>query len=260
MLYLVAFPRSGSHWLRTILEYVTGRPSLGCASNIAGDTCLYLRPAFYPILRHVNGAAEPICRKCHPYDLVRTSLNPVNDQVIVVFRNYKECVIRHTMGTDTAFTDIKKQTTMAAMDEYFDVLDWLGVWGGRATVIYYEDLMTHPETVLVPLFKQLGIYTKVMWADFLTKYDELSQVCLAAYDATEGSMTKGRVTNFHASRVDPNFWLDIDARIRSNPNYMRFLGRYLTPRSTSGSGVVTIGGGVGLGEADRGSGDSLTSV
>ena len=79
---LLSYPRSGNTWIRYFIEHVSERPTIGYKEN------------------YKNFDSPLLCKKYHdPIAIKRHGLikDPVeHDGLILVLRNPKECLLRHT--------------------------------------------------------------------------------------------------------------------------------------------------------------------
>ncbi|HUG61719.1 MAG TPA: hypothetical protein VMP03_07730 [Methylomirabilota bacterium] len=93
MLVIASFPRSGNHLVRFMVEYLTGRPTLGCATNpVDVPICRNTFPDDPDVLAHVGG--EPIARKVH---FVReiAPMDPPASRLLLVRRDPTEALLSH---------------------------------------------------------------------------------------------------------------------------------------------------------------------
>jgi len=97
MIFIISFPRSGNQLTRFLLEWFSGRPTLGCCGN-GRDVPLHTKPELKSVLSHVNPKLKPIGSKHHYFDLPKNP-NVESDTVLLILRNYKECVLRHTLSS-----------------------------------------------------------------------------------------------------------------------------------------------------------------
>jgi hypothetical protein len=96
---IASLPRSGNHLIRFIVEYVTGRETLGIHDN---PVDLPLCKGFFPeapdVLKHVSGPA--IGRKAHFADEVVAELAKADiKHLIVIHRHALETVLSHMVKT-----------------------------------------------------------------------------------------------------------------------------------------------------------------
>ena len=128
---LWSYPNSGNQWVRFISEYLTGCPTRGGIGN-PNDTPIYLRtfPSEEHPLAHVNPENPFIFYKSHwAYKITSRSA------IFLIIRGYRELISRSS--------DIKGLVSKAF--GYLDLIATYDRFSGNKMVIYYEDLLTHPE-------------------------------------------------------------------------------------------------------------------
>lgn len=94
-MYLIAsYPRSGNHLVRFLVEYLTGRPTLGSRGNPA-DLPIHRNGFTDPaLLQHVGG--EPIARKVHDEpEAARLAQMGASRGSILILRNPTEALLSH---------------------------------------------------------------------------------------------------------------------------------------------------------------------
>ena len=98
---LASYPRSGNTWVRYIIEWFSGRSTLGVNTvlNSVGNP-IKGSPTDYPILGRLGESYinnKPIAIKRH---LVDDLINgETNKNILLVIRNYKEVVLKHGVGS-----------------------------------------------------------------------------------------------------------------------------------------------------------------
>jgi hypothetical protein len=217
MLYLVSYPRSGNHWFRFIIEWFSGRPTLGCKDN-GQDQPLCCQPCLHHVLSHVKG--EPIAQKCHYFDI--PTIDPEKDQVILIIRDYKECLIRHLYGK----TEIQKQhygLILEHLGHYLGLIHWFDNLSCPKRIVYYEDLVDGLGEVIQPILQWLNIYDQEKWNQFSWKRELFKELSIGLYDQIYESITKGNDLTFYQRRVqDPDLWEAIDQHVKGIPAVERY--------------------------------------
>ena len=136
---LISYPKSGSNWVRYSIEFLTKRPTPG---------------HFRLILNKKN----PLFERVHGYNtkLVMDDF----DKIILLIRNYKECLISHRKQ---AFEKVKSIEDFFSLNckqppaWYMSNIECFDCFNGEKLLIYYEDLLIKPEIEIVKLINFLGI-------------------------------------------------------------------------------------------------------
>ena len=79
MHFLVSYPRSGNHFVRFIIEYITAHPTKGC-SREDDPVCLNIYPTSN-LMKHVNTEYCTIVTKSH-------SVPKISSSIIFLLREY----------------------------------------------------------------------------------------------------------------------------------------------------------------------------
>jgi len=141
-IYLIAYPRSGSNWLRYCFELITKRPA--CSRESVWNT----GATGSELLFHLHRGDD--------YSL-NTSLDAVYPNILLL-RNYKECVFSHmiTAGYMGGFSQMNEIVHKHCGD-YVDLVrlhDHLSD-NKHSLVVYYEDFITNPKTTLEGVIQYL---------------------------------------------------------------------------------------------------------
>jgi len=118
-IHLLSFPRSGNHALRAILEYSSGRPTLGCPNSGESDVPIYLRPSNREGLIQIR-STEPIAFKSHSIHetlywdkkldkelkLVLVTRDPLNSIFSQVYRKLRKKIY---VSRDRVDDEVKKE-------------------------------------------------------------------------------------------------------------------------------------------------------
>ena len=183
---LVAYPRSGSHWLRFVVEWLTGQPTHG--TGWVPDIPIFLEvyPAKVHPLRHVDVKAPFVL---HKTQRVRKKL-PDSRSFILVIRNYRENVPR------------SHRSVIDEMREYCDLIVFYDQHKGPKLLIYYEDLLTNPANEI----RRIADFFKVehrRYAAFMERYDYLRSMSYQGKYASKASFYKsGDDLNYTSKKLD----------------------------------------------------------
>ncbi len=123
---LISYSRSGTNWIRYIIEFLSRRPTPG-------------NP------RLVDGANYFIDRAHAGY------LSIANyDKAILILRNYKECLVRHhgvnfVRSFSSVMDYLETSQRIQRPDWYIRNIEAFEQFQGKKMVLYYEDMLTSPE-------------------------------------------------------------------------------------------------------------------
>lgn len=155
--YLVAYPKSGSTWLRFMLgNYLSGgKCDFTNAHLLMPD--VHFNPA------QVDRLADPRIIKSHyPF-------TPGYGRVIYLARDGRDVAVsyyfhhikHHLVSADTCFGDFLRQFNTGSLDSYSawgeHVNSWLDQHTGGLLLIRYEDLVADPVSVLKSVVKFVGL-------------------------------------------------------------------------------------------------------
>lgn len=213
--YVASYPRSGNSWVRYLVEECTGRPTLGCRGNRENDP---------PLHKDMDG--DPVARKFHDYDSEFTAgRQPSEDDALVlVLRNYKECIVRHAGARDP-------EKSQSEFDAYAELLDRFDEWSGPKTVIYYENLIC--EDVVVSLRKLSGVFgfDEDQTEDIMNSLSKRREKSINAYAGR--SHTCGKNSVHHSSKLSEDQKLAFDEAVKSRVSeslFARHLEQYIESR------------------------------
>jgi len=221
MNYLLSYPRSGNHWVRFIIEWLSGMPTLGSGDDLPIHKILEKEGGSH--LNHVNGKKEFVVEKAH----FSGKVNDRDKGLILLLRNPKECIIRHTQKLH------KKD-----IDWYMDLLSLYDSWPSKKMVIYYEDLINSPELTLQNLTTFLNIEEGRV-NKFLDNYETLFNASIGVYDNEEKtkiisgnrkrkSFSKGKDMFFHSKNFPSSKLKSFDKTIiKQYPNLKRYIKKYI---------------------------------
>ncbi len=178
---LVSYSRSGTNWIRYIIEYISNKPTPGQTRLHSGaDYVIDRAHKGYPVLHHYN-------------------------KVILLIRNYRECLLRHHSSLWTALKDAKAFLLYENVEQppiwFIKNIEAFDKFEGEKLLIYYEDLLNNPEPIIKKLSRFLGLDIKKT-EDFILNIEDRQQESISAYiGGGHESFTLGErnQTNYHAN-------------------------------------------------------------
>ena len=210
--FLIGTGRSGNHWLRYSLQCITKRR---CENT--------------PPLPSSDCRLPPIF--CHHNACQMKNSSPKRDYLILLVRNYKECLLRYTHH------DLNKIRYFLKKDppfSYFHNLIAFDKWDPkRRIMVYYEDLIEKPEEVYLRILDLLK-ESKERLPKFLDNLEQHQQISIAYYDIIQdahgGSFSKGKDHLFHSNQESVEFLKEMDQIIMERwPDlFNKYLSRYQT--------------------------------
>jgi hypothetical protein len=217
---LLAYPRSGSTWLRYCIEFLSKRPTGFPGAKSLGDN---------PVCEKIAGmgvdlSAKPILYKTHNLK----NFSKGYDEVIFVVRDYKEVVPRHYKSSQkkVSLLDMFNSHTRGSenpMLDYVKILEQYEKLERRKCLIYYEDLVTKPKETLMKIVEFLNI-DKAHAKNFFDNFEYHKKQGIAAYHDT--SFTQGsKNVKFHQSKIPKNVLAQMTKRLKSE--HLGIFNRYL---------------------------------
>ena len=210
---LASYPRSGTNWIRYIIECLSKRPTPGQERLVRGD--------------------DYVIDRAHCAFLVMDRYR----KVVLVVRDYRECLLRQHRDHWPSTRDVLALLT----DESIEVPAWwymknieaFDSYRGEKLLIYYEDLVSRPEDSVTELTGFLGLdpdRTRL----FLDHLDDHYEKSVAAYvGGGHLSMTSAtRDVRHHArTSLDPGQEREFDEFYFSRHPELakRYLSRYRVP-------------------------------
>ncbi len=224
--YLLSFPRSGNHWVRYILEYFSGRPTIGDGqTEMRTDwTGIVDSPIFIRVPElNVNSQALPIAFKRH---FINEDNSDKNIPVIIILRNYKEVFMRsmqeHMVGWEEPLN------TLAIVQKYMNLINEFELCKTKKLVIYYEDLMQYPEENIKKILKFCKLSTDKLY-NFLENYDKHTKSVLSMYSKTVAkTQTDGNLALHYSLGLmsDVKFAIDEAYRNYGKIAYDKYFKKY----------------------------------
>jgi len=213
---IMSYPRSGNTWLRYSLEHITKIQTYECGMKLCTPEGIK-NP--YKVQ---FGSGKPFIHKEHfPKDCDRFS--PSKDKIILLLRNYKECIIRH--GSLKQFDNTKFRKNQ--IEVYINNLKYYNKWNNKI-VIYYEDLISNFEKCFSSVVNFLNL-NKSDFKTFLDNYENHKKQGIICYCyGKRYSSTKGNNEIFHSTKANKNDLIECDNYISNKyPQiFESFLKRY----------------------------------
>ncbi len=168
---LASYSRSGTNWLRYIIETLTDLPTPGSKRRIRGD-------------KYAVDRAHQAYKVMHKHVAV-----------ILVIRDYRECLIRHNRDLWKQIRDVVPFLEFDGKIEqpnhwYIKNIEAFDKFSGKKMLIYYEDLQTDPE----PTIRRVADFFSVDQA----KVDDMIAHLDEHYEASVSSYTKSGHDSFTA--------------------------------------------------------------
>lgn len=209
---LVTYARSGTNWVRYFLETMSSKPTPGANRLIEGD--------------------DYIIDRAHAGFLVLHKYN----KAIIIVRNYKECIIRqHKIENIRKYNSVsdflQDKKTKHSPYEYMENIVKFDEFKGEKIFIYYEDLITKPETEL-PKLASFFKFPSQKVDEFLENLESHKEASIAAYTKKQHtSETSGNTTHltFHADKNlsdEEKITFDKYFEARSKEVFDKYLKRY----------------------------------
>lgn len=168
-------------------------------------------------------------------------VDALKNKLIMVIRNPKEVILRYC---EDNLIDFKKYLSNTAMhfkyissdksfNYYLRLLRFYEQWEGEKYLVYYEDLLLHPQVVLKELleFMQEG---DERLEDYLENMDEYRARMLDSYSKqhkdTGGGVSKGKDILYHSKKVPVEYLQKADRILQAKaPDlWEKYLFRYET--------------------------------
>lgn len=164
---LLSYPRSGNHWLRFIIEYISSSPTLGHLGDINDISIHQNEFTDNTILRHVAG--KPILLKAHNTHKIPKPQKPI----IFILRHPYDAIPRH------AFLRLSNNDTTPLEEHvksYMSLIDFVEAHKGQVSIVMYDDLVKNPASVARCVFKFLQIENDHYLRKFETNHTELAEL------------------------------------------------------------------------------------
>lgn len=174
---LASYPRSGTNWIRYIIEYISGSPTPGQ-------------------IRYLNGSDFMIDRAHQAYPV----MNKYNE-VILIIRDYRECLLRHNTKlwteTENVYSFLENDSVKHPANWYIKNIQAFEKFTGRKLLLYYEDLISNSEEAVRELSRFLEM-NRDRTKEFVATIETRSTESVGAYmSGGHKSNTSSNLSDFH---------------------------------------------------------------
>lgn len=216
MNYLLSYPRSGNTWLRYMVEYFTGKPTIGYTVVEAGS--FDKQPLIH------KDSTDYILTKRHEWDDNWTT----SDKVILIIRNYKEAIIRHECQYTKPTIEIFEADLMCnnKRGDYISPIYYFNKFQGHKLIVYYEDIILNPKAINHVLSFLNFTVTDDKINAFYNEITAHKNNCLNEYRANATSVTQGNNVIFHLNRISKEERIRWDNLIENKYPYL--FNKYLS--------------------------------
>lgn len=225
--FLLSYPRSGNTWLRYCIEYLTKRPTgvyeylypIESRLTLPQNTELYVN---YPLGCNFNLGVD--FRK-HPIIKIhdKSGLSANAKFLILVIRNYKECLVRHLRSNVAPFKYLKSENDYISNIQLFD--NWKDE---NKLLLYYEDLIQKPEITLKKLIEFLN-ESDLYLTSFFENHLYHVKNCIKIYERDVQTIySKNEHIFYHSKNLSQEMKHTLDALCKANDPYIfeKYLKRY----------------------------------
>lgn len=216
---LITYSRSGTNWLRYVIELLTGQPTPGH--------------------QRLHGGEDYAIDRAHQGYRVASEYQ----RIVLVVRNYKESLIRHYIDDWQAGVDGTRRMDVTAFLEdrsgkqppewFIENIRAYDEFLGDKLLLYYEDLMTEPEGELRRLIEFLDLPRDGV-EDLFADLEEHRRRSVGLYRQNQESYTEGAADklNHHSEALlsgDEQRAFDRYYAERHPELFQRYLSRYARP-------------------------------
>ncbi len=235
---VLAFPRSGTHWALYCLGHLLNREVLFnrgfCEEDFLRGIGRY----------HADGDVNGFIYGAHnPNALWIKKNGEFNDILIVVVRNYRECMLRQFKSMENILYHLECEARYNWLDQsnfkcraflnhkehYINALRCYEYWNpSKRYLIFYEDLIKDPAPILLDIMQMVGVMPDGDTWHFFEYLEDHKRNCLTLYEGNGGSQSKGQDLLYHSRRAGLRGCQQIDGCIEGLfPHYFnKYLSRY----------------------------------
>jgi len=218
--WLLSYPRSGSNWLKYCIEALT---------NFEVSTLIDCKKITEDIILKDHGHVSNFWNNYSEFDTI-----------ILIVRNYKECITRHIDITN--YDELKKEfqnktPIQSGIDDtdFIMLLDLYDKSKGPKILIYYEDFILNPKKELEKILKfllNLNAHIKISLNDFLINFNSHKEKSIQYYrNNFSASITRGDKDKlfYHSKKINIEDRKKLDNFLQHEyPDlFKKYLQRYL---------------------------------
>lgn len=144
------------------------------------------------------------------------------DSLILILRNYKECIVRHNKQSALNNQKVREENCK----KYLSNIGFYDKWGGKKVVLYYEDLIYNFKKHYRKILKIVDV-NKEKHEEMFNNLEEHKKLCLKQYDKVCGSQSLGTKKFYHSKNISSYLKLEFDSYIKRNKLHTKYLSRYL---------------------------------
>lgn len=207
---LMSYSRSGTNWVRYMIEFLSDRPTPGHT-------------------RLVDGGNYVIDRAHKGFSVINRY-----SKVVLLIRNYKECLVRHSLdrwkksSSTKEFLEDRKQEQPP--DWYIKNIQAFDSFKFDKLLVYYEDLVSDPENQASRIAEFLDIQNDNL-SDFQNNIDYHRKRSVSYYGENQRSLTGGDTAklNHHSARnltIEQSREFDVYYLTNFSGIYQKYLLRY----------------------------------
>lgn len=183
---LLSYPRSGNHWVRFMIEFLSKRPSLGCKGNSA-DKPIYknIFPTDNPLIIENY---QPIIEKVHFHNNIE--IENANKLILIV-RNYNDVKITYH-GKNFDLNNIKN---------YFDNIKFFDEYKKDKLIIFYYDLLFNPSKIADKIYNFLELKDNNRLRQFKDNIEYYSDLSKKGKNRSWVGAISGKDTKFYRKKL-----------------------------------------------------------
>ncbi|HET8637900.1 MAG TPA: hypothetical protein VFL96_13715 [Acidobacteriaceae bacterium] len=201
MFLIASYPRSGNHLVRFFVEYLTGRPTLGCYGN----------PEDVPVCNNTFPGADPLAHVCgeaigqkvhsaHEIDLVVPGMSI--DGVVLIVRAPVEAILSHEDKRPAVFYLRYLHRLRGGAKQYFALIRRIEQLNAAVLTLRYEKLTSSNVDEATAEFDRLVRFLNLHCLSERVHELRLNLAPLRALNARAGNRSWGGIR----SAFDPTFY------------------------------------------------------
>jgi len=186
---LLSFPRSANTWIRYCLEHITKVQTCDC-KDLPGTP----NGTKNPFNADLNKELKPFIYKEH-FAINCDRFDKKNDKLILILRDYKECLIRH-YGVPRLIKNLDHD-----LKQYTDNILFFDKWEGEKIIIYYEDIINNFNSTIRKIIAFLDL-NSINVDEFIKNYEFHKMNGIKSYKVCGHiSVTEGKATKHHFKKA-----------------------------------------------------------